>query len=221
MRGLIFDVDGVLGDSEGLSERASVRVFKERYGIDVNGEDFRAFIGTGPHRYMQGVAEKYGVDIDVEEAIDLRQEFYVELLAGGVDIGFPGTHALIEAARQSPDWKLAIATSSPRNKATATLHAARVDTDWFDVLIYGDMVTHKKPDPEIYLTAMAALGLSADDCVVIEDAITGIQAAKAAGCACLAVTNSFGGHELAQADRVVDSLEGITLADLGELLIGE
>jgi HAD superfamily hydrolase (TIGR01509 family) len=220
MRGLIFDVDGILGDSEGLAKRASVRVFAEMYGTTVDPDDFTEFIGTGPHRYMQGVAEKHGVAIDLDAAIEARHRHFVALLESGVDIRFPGTHALIAEARADAGWKLAIATSSPRAKALVTLEAARVDTSAFDAIIFGDMVTHKKPHPEIYLAAMAAIGLGPEVCVVIEDAITGIQAAKAAGCACLAVTNSFGGAQLAQADRVVDSLEGITLADLGELLNG-
>ena len=218
MNGLIFDVDGVLGDSESLSERASIRVFKESFGVEVRGEDFREFIGTGPHRYMSGVAEKHGLEIDVDAAIETRQAFYVELLQGGLDIRFPGTHDLIHAARDSADWQLAIATSSPRNKAEVTLGAARIELDWFDVLIFGDMVEHKKPNPEIYLKAMDGLGMAAEDCVIIEDAITGVQAAKAAGCACLAVTNSFPEEQLSQADRIVPTLEGVTLNDLLRLM---
>ena len=211
MFGLIFDVDGILGDTEGLSVIATTRMYETLYGLKVQPEDFVPFIGTGAERYCIGPAEKYGVTIDVAEAVETRHGYFMELLAEDPDISFPGIHVLIQAAHDAPDWKLAIATSSPGKKSAETLKSSRVNPDLFDAWIHGDMITHKKPHPEIYLRAAKEIGLDPAQCVAVEDAITGIASAKAAGMKVLAVTNSFSPEELREADLIVESLEEVTL----------
>lgn len=218
MRALIFDVDGVLGDTEGPVAEASIRMFRETYGVDMQPEDFVPFIGTGAQRFVEGPAEKYGVKIDLEVAIAERHRHFVEIIESGIDITFPGVAELLAAAHQDPGWKLAIATSSPGEKSRATLRAAKVDADLFDVYVHGDMITRKKPDPEIYLRAASELGLSPAECVVVEDAITGVASGKAAGMKVVAVTNSFQADELAAADWIAGSLEEVTLPALEKLL---
>ncbi|MCD6288180.1 MAG: HAD family phosphatase, partial [Candidatus Hydrogenedentes bacterium] len=86
--------------------------------------------------------------------------------------------------------------------------------------ITGDDVTAKKPDPELFLTAAAAMNVPPDRCVVIEDAPNGVQAARAAGCGCIAVTNSTTAENLSSADLVVSSIETIRPADLIEIVSG-
>jgi beta-phosphoglucomutase len=211
MYGLIFDVDGILGDTEGLSVTATTRMYEELYGFTVEPEEFTPFIGTGAEKYCIGPAEAHGVTIDVAKAVETRHQFFLELLSEDPDISFPGIHPLIEAAAASPDWKLAIATSSPGNKSAQTLKSSRVNTDLFDAWIHGDMISHKKPHPEIYLRAAKEVGLDPAVCVGVEDAILGVQSAKAAGMKTLAVTNSFSTAELHEADQIVDSLESVTL----------
>jgi beta-phosphoglucomutase-like phosphatase (HAD superfamily) len=216
--GLIFDVDGVLGDTERLSEQATIKMYRELYDLHVEPEAFRPYIGTGAERYCIGPAEERGVKIDVAEAVERRHVHFVALLESGQDISFPGGNALIELVHGARGWKLAIATSSPGKKSELTLKSARVNTDLFDAWIHGDMVTHKKPDPEIYLKACDAIGLPPARCVVIEDAITGIKSSKAAGCPTIAVTNSFSAEELSEADHIVNSLEAVDLPLLQALV---
>ncbi len=217
--GLIFDVDGVLADTEELVARASVEMFQRLYGREVTVEDFRPFIGTGPHRYVEGVAEKHGIDIDVEEAVAVRHECFMQLMESGEYIGFPGALPLIEAAADEPEWRLAIATSSQRQKAEPALVAAGIPIELFDAVITGDVVTRRKPDPEIYLLAADALELAPPQCVGVEDAVQGVTAVKAAQMKCVAVTNSFPAVELREADMVVPSLEDVTLDKLKALLL--
>lgn len=216
--GLIFDVDGLLADTEPVVAQASIEMFKELYDVDVTAEDFRPFIGTGAVRYIEGVAEKYGVAIDIDRAVDVRQRNYVAILERSDNLAFPGVHALIEAAYAHPDWKLAIATSSYLENSRPTLRAAAINPDQFDAWITGSDVHKKKPDPEIYLTAAQAIGLAPRACVVVEDAVEGVKAAKSAGMACVGVTNSFTPEELAQADLIVASLEEVDLARLRRLI---
>lgn len=217
MHGLVFDVDGVLGDTEGLSVIATTRMFKDLYNLDVKPEDYLPFIGTGAELYCIGPGKKYGVDIDVALAVETRHQYFLELLVTDPDISFPGIHPLIEAAHAAPDWKLGIATSSPGKKSAQTLKSARVNTDLFDVWIHGDMIARKKPDPEIYLRAAKDLGLDPSVCVAVEDSIQGVDSARGAGMKVLAVTNSFTAEELHLADRIVPTLEGVTLTSLLEL----
>lgn len=218
MHGLIFDVDGILGDTEGLSVIATTRMYEDLYGFTVTPEEFQPFIGTGAERYCIGPAENRGVAIDVAKAVETRHQYFLELLAEDPDISFPGIHALIQAVHDAPDWKLAIATSSPGKKSKQTLKSARVNPGLFDAWIHGDMISHKKPHPEIYLRAAKEVGLDPADCIAVEDALTGIDSAIAAGMKVLAVTNSFPAEKLNKADMVVDSLESVTLEMLGAML---
>ncbi len=219
MYGLVFDVDGVLGDTEGLSVTATTRMYEALYGLtDVKPEDFTPYIGTGAEVYCIEPAKKYGVDIDVKDAVESRHQFFMELLADDPDISFPGIHALIDAAANAADWKLGIATSSPGKKSKQTLKSSRVNTDLFDAWIHGDMISHKKPHPEIYEVAARELGISPADCVAVEDATLGVESAKAAGMKVIAVTNSFTAAELHEADLIVDSLEEVTLENALALL---
>ena len=84
--------------------------------------------------------------------------------------------------------------------------------------ITGDDIRHPKPDPEIYLRAASELGLFPTQCVVIEDSIAGAEAAKAASMRCIAVTNTFPGERLRMADRIVDSLDEISVTMLYDLV---
>ena len=215
---LIFDMDGVLADTETLIARASIDMFRELYGVELKAEDFRPFIGTGAVRYVEGPAEKIGLKLDLAKALDVRFKNFSALLDAGECRPCPGALELVNAAADSGEWNLAIATSSPGDKAKVTLDTVNVPTEKFDVIITGDMVTHKKPHPEIYLAAQSALGLPCSRCLVIEDAVTGVQAAKSAGIRCLAVTSSFRADDLKLADYIVDSLEHVTLDTLRNVL---
>lgn len=215
--GLIFDVDGVLANTEALIARATAAMFREMYGLELTREDFLPYVGTGAKRYTSGPAEDHGIEIDLEKALRKRHDNFVALLHSGESIAFPGASELIAAAHGHPEWKLAIATSSPSAKASATLAAADIELEGFDAVITGDMVSRTKPDPEIYLTALTIIDLPAQSCVVIEDAVAGVEAAKAAHIHCIAVTNTFPRPRLAEAgaDMIVDAL---TEVDLGMLV---
>src|SRR5690606_27996409 len=137
------------------------------------------FIGTGGVRYVEGPAGKYGIKVNLLVALDVRTRNFFDIIHSGESIAFPGVRELIEAAHADPDWILAIATSSPGDKAIGTLKAAGVDTEKFSAFLHGDLVTHKKPHPEIYLKASEAIQVPAEQCVIIEDAVAGVESGKA------------------------------------------
>ena len=214
---LVFDVDGVIADTEALNARASVLMFQQLYAVRVRPEDFRPFVGTGDERYVEGVAERYGVQIDTEAAVLKRAENFFALLESEPLPAAPGVLDLVQAARGRPEVGLAIATSGQKAKQFPVIEGAGLRLEWFDVVITGDDVARKKPDPEIYALAAARLGLAPGRCVVFEDAPVGVQAALAAGCRCIGVSGTVAGEELAAANLVVDSLSSIAFGQVEAL----
>ncbi|MHC4168650.1 MAG: HAD family hydrolase, partial [Planctomycetota bacterium] len=200
--GLIFDVDGVIADTEAVNAGVSIIVFADLFGIEgVAREDFEAGLGRGAQEYVKAGARTHGLELtdeQVEEATRLRQECFLKLLANEPLPPFPGVLELMEEATAREDFRVAIATSGTLEKSRAVLKAAEVP---FQEMVYinGNDVKNKKPDPELFLLAAAGIGIDPGNCVVIEDAPNGIQAARAAGAKCIAVTNSADATKLQQA----------------------
>jgi HAD superfamily hydrolase (TIGR01509 family) len=217
-RGVVFDVDGVLADTERVSARAASMALRELHGVDIEPAEFLAFCGHGPAEYLGGPAEKAGVHIDLPVASRRHSELFIGLLEESGDIVLPGAHALIDALAADSEWKLCIATSSTREKANATLKAARIPLAEFAACINGSMVTKEKPDPEIYEAAARGVGLSPGQCVGIEDTPAGVRALRAAGMKAIAVTTGFDADVLGSADLIVASLAELTVDRIRDLL---
>ncbi len=215
---IIFDVDGVVADTEVLNARASVMMFEELYDTEVQPEDFREFVGTGDERYVEGVAEKYGVEIDTDEAVERRKENFFKLQEKEPLPAMPGVMDILETARVSADVMLAIATSGNKDKQFPVIEGAGLELEWFDVVVTGDDVTRKKPDPQIYEITAEKLGLPPERCVVLEDAPAGVASAKTAGAVCVAVTSSVDAEKLQEADLVVGSLEEVSVAQMRRMI---
>jgi beta-phosphoglucomutase len=185
---VIFDMDGVLCDSEPFIAAAAAEMLRRRYGVAATREDFLPFVGAGEDRFIGGVAEHHGVTADLAIDKPLTYEIYLELIPGSLQ-PIRGVHQFIAEAR-SAGLRLALATSSDRPKLDGNLAAIGIPESTFDVLISAEHVTHKKPDPEIFLRATDRLELPASRCLVVEDARNGVRAARAAGCAVLGITSS-------------------------------
>ncbi len=201
--GVIFDMDGVLVDSEAFICQAACRMFQEK-GLAVSPDDFRPFIGTGENRYLGGVAEKYHFPVDIDEIKKRTYDIYMEIIQGALQ-PLPGVHAFIEKCK-TLGKKLAVASSADRRKVIGNLTEIGLSPKHFGAIIVGEDIVHKKPAPDIFLLAAERLELSPQRCLVIEDAVTGVAAAKAAGARCLALTTSFGQDQLLGADYFAASL---------------
>lgn len=197
LRGVIFDIDGVLCDSEPLIAAAACRMFLESYGVTVTPEDFVPFIGTGEDRFLGGVAEKAGVSLTMPRDKERTYTLYLEMIVGTLQ-SIPGSKDFVRACR-AHGLSTAVATSADRIKMTGNLREIDLPPEEFSACVTGDDITRKKPDPEIFLTAAARMALPPSDCLVVEDAVHGVQAAKAAGCRCLALSTSFSEAELLRA----------------------
>ncbi len=193
IKAIIFDMDGVIIDSEPFIREAAIRMFAEK-GQTVQPEDFLPFTGAGEDRFIGGVADKYGIALDIERDKARTYEFYGEIVKGKLE-ALPGVHEFIAKAR-AKGLKLAVASAADRVKVNINLSEIGLSEESFDAVITGSDVTHKKPDPEIFLTAAAEMGVEPSDCLVCEDAQNGTRAARAAGMRCLGITTTFSPDDL-------------------------
>jgi beta-phosphoglucomutase len=197
IRAYIFDMDGVLCDSEEFIAEAACLMFKTVYGTEAKASDFEPFIGTGEDRFIGGVAEKYGIALTMPRDKETTYALYAQCVRGKLR-PVPGAVEFIKAAA-AKGISLAVATSADRVKMDVNLDAIGVDAGIFDALVTGSDIQHKKPAPDIFLKAAEMMGAEPAECVVFEDAVNGVQAAKAAGCLCVGVTTSFSNETLQEA----------------------
>jgi beta-phosphoglucomutase len=203
IKGVLFDMDGVLVDSEPFICKAAIMMFSE-LGISASPEDFQPFVGMGENRYIGGVAERHGITVDIEQVKARTYKIYEEIVKDRLS-PLPGAHEFISRCTDK-GFRLALATSADRIKMEVNLKEIGLSQDLFHTIITGLDVEKKKPFPDIYLKAAENLGLKPVNCLVVEDAVSGIKAGKDAGCRCLAVTSSFDASALKDADWICESL---------------
>ena len=199
-------MDGVLLDSEEFICRAGVEMFREK-GHTVAPEDFRQFTGMGENRYLGGVAEMHGIPFDVEKDKARTYEIYERIVKGELSL-FPGAREFIDKCL-SRELKIALASSADRIKIDINLRETGLPVETFHTIVSGLDIEHKKPAPDIFLKAAGNLGVDPGDCLVIEDALSGVEAGKSAGCRVLALTTSFPAEKLAGADWIAPDLASV------------
>jgi cytidine deaminase len=203
IKGVLFDMDGVLVDSEPFICQAATMMFSE-LGVTALPEDFLPFVGMGENKYIGGVAEKYKLHVDIEQVKARTYEIFGNIVKNKLS-PLPGANEFIAQCRKK-GFKLALATSADRVKMEVNLKEIGLSPETFDSIITGLEVENKKPFPDIYVKAAESIGLKPQECLVVEDAVSGIKAGKSAGCKCLAVTTSFDSAALHEADWICNSL---------------
>jgi len=209
-RAVIFDLDGVLADSEPLWNEIDAQLLAE-YGIKYRGEHHREVLGVSYALAVEFYKKAFGISAPTEELMKRRGEIAGEFFATRVAV-FPATTAALEELRQM-NLHLAVATSSVSASARPFLDRHDL-TKFFEVIVTGDEIERGKPAPDIYLHASEKLGVNADACLVIEDALSGIAAGKAAGMAVAAIpdTRFVDAREYEeQADYLLRSISEIPL----------
>ncbi len=183
VRALIFDMDGVLADTEGIHVR-SWDIALEAIGVHAN-EERRGLAGMSSAAIARELIRMRGLPYTVEDLVERKRNVFRQL----IDPGIAPFHGLVE---ELAGWKgrpMALATSSARRETAFML--ARLGLEgWFDPIITCDDVTHAKPAPDIYLLAIDGLGVPAAQCVVLEDSLHGVRAAQAAGAQVIGVNSS-------------------------------
>ncbi len=207
IKAVIFDMDGVLVDSEYAMRKAAILALEE-WGVTAQHQDFKPFVGAGEDRFIGGVAQLHGKEYQV--AMKHRAyEIYLEICHRDVTC-FPGIPQTFQALKDM-GLVIAIASAADAIKVNANIQVAGIDPRHLDALVTGDDVTRKKPDPAAFLLAANRLGVDPSQCAVVEDAVNGIQAALSAGMAAIGIPSYFtpevltqsGAHAVAHETRQV------------------
>lgn len=173
---VIFDLDGLLADSEPWWNQIDAKLLSG-YGADYRGEYHREVLGVSYRLAIEFYKKAFGITAPTEEMMKRRGEIATEFFANKVGL-FPSVKEVLQELREMK-LRLAVATSSVGASARPFLDRHRI-TKFFDVIVTGDEVERGKPAPDIYLAAAKKLNVTASDCLVVEDALSGIAAAKAA-----------------------------------------
>lgn len=178
VKAVIFDQDGLMFDTERLSVEAWGVVGK-KYGISVGEEFFDLVRGSKPDVVRGLLREMCGPDFDVEHFLEEKRLFsYEQIKKDGVPVK-PGLKELLTYLKER-GIRTAVATSSSRHWTEQNVKGAGID-GFFDAYAFGEMVTHAKPDPEIFYLAADMLGEKPEECIVLEDSFNGINAALNGG----------------------------------------
>ena len=208
---IIFDMDGVLTDSEWFIAEAGRLMFLETHHVEVTHDDFKDFVGMGENRFLGGVAEKYHItDFRIERDKERTYAIYAELIRGKLK-AMPGAVEFVRAAKER-GLKIAVATSTDYTKMAASLEAIGLDQGIFDAAVNGLDVERRKPFPDLFSEAAKRAGAAPENCWVVEDSVSGVRAAKAAGMRCLGLltTDSEEAIGSSGADLVARDLSAVS-----------
>jgi len=212
-RAVIWDLDGVIADTA-AAHLESWQVAYRKQGIAFFEEEFQKVFGQ---RNDVIIRQLHGNDFSqsLVDAISTDKENYFRENILEQLKPFPGVVALLNLLKQQ-GIKAAIGSSAPLENIQVILRGLKIE-DLFQAVVYGLEVSKGKPHPDVFQKAAQKLGVNNSDCIVIEDAVVGVQAAKSATMHCIAVTNTHSAEALKAADLVVDSLEKVAINELNKL----
>lgn len=217
LKGLLFDMDGVLVNNLDIHRQAFAEFFR-RYGVERTFDDLSRVFGKGNDDIMgelmpADVVERVGIRELGYEKEAIYREIYAPIITPQ-----PGLLAFLAEAG-SAGLRSAVGSSGYRVNVDFVLERCNIER-YFSAIVAGDEVTRCKPDPEIYLTAAAKLGLKPSECIVFEDAEAGIEAAKRAGIKVVALATTFSREFLSttDADVIVDDFTQVNVEMLRRIV---
>jgi beta-phosphoglucomutase family hydrolase len=206
---VIFDMDGVIIDSEPLHMEAEQEIFRA-IGITISSEKHATFVGTSSKNMWEMIIRDHALTTPIETLIEQNKIAYRKRLAVAIDAAVPGVTELIRTLHAS-GFKLAVASSSVPEDIETVLAMFSLRS-FFTAVVSGSNVQYSKPHPEIFLKTADLLQSDPADCLVIEDSENGVRAAKSAGMKCIGFRNvNSGNQNLTLADKVVDSIGEISV----------
>jgi beta-phosphoglucomutase len=198
---IIFDMDGVIVDSEPLHERAFRDVFQELGCGATHGMDFAAYYGRSDEALWRDFIAKHKPVQSLPELLARKRSRFLQLLKAEQPL-FEGLPELVE--KLASRFPLAVASGSPHAVIDGVLEMKNLRR-FFPVVVSAQDVAHEKPAPDIFLRAAVLLRVSPADSCVIEDSVAGVRAALAAGMSVIAITNTLSAEQLAGATQVVST----------------
>jgi HAD superfamily hydrolase (TIGR01509 family) len=209
-RAVIFDMDGVLVDTEPFYFKSNQALFGE-LGFTVPSEEYVHFVGSSAQRMWSTLKERFHLTQSIDELIEMEYRAHSANVAA-LDVlePIPGILPLLERLT-ALGLPLAVASSSPRRVVELTLKKSGL-ADFFPVTVCGEEVEHGKPSPDIFLKAARLLAARPRGCLVVEDSPRGIEGARAAGMATVGFQNpNSGDQNLSAADLVIDSFSSAAI----------
>ncbi|APV45205.1 tRNA threonylcarbamoyl adenosine modification protein YeaZ [Dehalogenimonas formicexedens] len=213
-RGVIWDMDGVIIDSADLHFQAW-RETLAKHGVRMDREEFEQGFGRRNDDIIAGIIQRPITPEEVSAIGREKEAAYRRMVKGNARF-FPGVLELMSSLKEG-GFKQAVASSAPADNLALVVAEMKLEP-FLSATVDASGVSKGKPDPEVFLKAAERLGLSPGSCLVIEDAVAGVEAAKRGGMAVVAVTNTHPREKLAAADLVLSSLEDVEPSQLLELI---
>lgn len=210
IKAILFDVDGVLVDSENYMNQAALELF-DSFGVHADIEDFRSFVGGGEYSFVIGASKFYNFKLDdPQKAVDKLYQIYSRIVTEHKMGPNKGAIKFISMCRQA-GLKMALGSSAQKTKVLINLGCMGLKEEDFDAVVDGTCVERLKPYPDIFASCAYRIGVRPEECLVFEDALNGLRSAKAAGCQGVGITGWFNEEELllAGADIVYDDFSQI------------
>lgn len=216
MKAVIFDMDGVLIDTEPLNDLHMVK-FLKKLGVDIDYDYLQRFRGVHAKYIWTHLIKEFNLTTPIDELISDVRKSYLNYLTSLNNLEpVEGVTQFIKKLKKQ-NFKLAVASSAYHKRIDTLLEVCKMK-DLFDVIVSGDHVHHSKPDPEIYLKTAELLKRDPKNCIVFEDATNGIIAAKAAGMKVVGYRGTdHNKQDLSQAGKIINSFINITPSLLKDL----
>jgi beta-phosphoglucomutase len=221
LKAVIFDFDGVIANTEPVHMRAFQLTLGEDGITLTEGEYYSNYLAYDDKTLFKTVLKDKKITHDetlIHELMERKSGHYESIIKDNIEI-LPGVRDFI--SKLSVRYRLAIGSGALRREIVDILEFAGID-DYFEVIVSAEDVENCKPAPDVFIEVLRRLNasgsnsgvISPDECLVVEDSVSGVEAALSAGMKCLAVTNSYSAEKLSRAHIVKESLNGINSEDL-------
>ncbi|HHZ12473.1 MAG: HAD family hydrolase [Caldicoprobacterales bacterium] len=212
IKAFIFDLDGVIIDSEPLHYEADKIVFRE-FGIELADGELDGYVGIDTRQMVTELRDKYNIETSVDDLLEKLQCVKLDLLKTWKFEAIDGIRDLISDLKNN-NIAIALASSSPMRFIRLAIEKIGISKH-FDLIVSGEHVDKSKPEPDIFLRAAHLLEVKPSECLVLEDSVNGVTAAKRAGMKCIGFLNpNSGNQDLSKADKIVTTLERLEYKDL-------
>ncbi|NFO04106.1 HAD family hydrolase [Clostridium botulinum] len=212
MRAFIFDMDGVIIDSEPIHRQVHGEIMNT-LGINISKGELALYAGATNEYIFTKLKERYEIKKSVSELMDYKSKLIINKVKEESIEPINGIRELLNALRKN-NIKIAIGSSSPRSLIEAVIDKFNLHSA-FDCIVSGEEVERSKPYPDVYIEVSKKLGINPEKCIVVEDSHNGVQAAKSAGMKCIGFNNvNSGNQDLSKADVRVDTIRKIDIYNL-------
>ena len=209
MKAVIFDMDGVIIDSEPIHFEVDMQTMRE-FSVNISKDELNKYVGTTNEYMLNDLINKYKIQKSIKEILEYKMELTIRRIKETKINAISGIPELLISLKHN-NIKTAIGSSSPKELIITVIEKFQLGK-YFDCIVSGDEVKEGKPKPDIYLEVSKRIGVNPEECIVIEDSRNGVLAAKNAGMKCFGFRNvNSGNQDLSKADIIVDSIRNIDI----------